>query len=67
MAKEVLCPICGASYNLAAIYDSRADTPLHSYEDAVEEVKRVRDGSWGAFSKVFLYIALVPGKVFRVF
>jgi len=55
------------SYNLAAIYDSPADTPLHSYEDAVEEVKRVRDGSWGAFSKVFLYIALVPGKVFRVF
>jgi hypothetical protein len=53
-------------FNLAAIYNSPAETPFHSYEDAVENLKYAMGADRGPFDRVFLYIALVPGKVFRV-
>jgi hypothetical protein len=53
-------------YNQACMYNSPAETPLHSYEDAVAELKRLFAQNRGAFDRVFLYIALVPGRVLRV-
>jgi len=54
-------------YNRAAIYNSPVETPLHSYEDAVAELKRVIGNNRGAFNRVFLYIAVRPGEqVFHV-
>jgi hypothetical protein len=55
-------------YNRAAIYNSPADTPLHSYDDAVAELKRAIGSKRGPFDRVYLYIAVKPGeRVFRVF
>ena len=48
-------------YNQACMYNSPADTPLHSYEDAVAELKRLFDKKRGAFNRVLLYIAVNPG------
>ena len=53
-------------YNLAAIYNSPPDTPLHRLDDLIEEVKEIIRGGAGPFDRVFLYMALVPGKVYRL-
>jgi hypothetical protein len=53
-------------YNLAAIYNSPADTPLHPLEGFVEDAKQVITDSAGPFNRVFLYMALVPGKVYQL-
>jgi hypothetical protein len=49
-------------YHQAALYNSPADTPLHSYEDAVKRVRTVIGEDLGAFDSVFLYIAVNPGR-----
>jgi hypothetical protein len=55
-------------YNRAAIYNSPAETFLHTYEDAVTRVKQAIGERRGPFHRAFLYIALKPGEqVFRVF
>lgn len=54
-------------YNLAWIYNSPAETPLHSFEDAVAELNRLFSSNRGPFDRVFLYVALIPGRVLRVF
>jgi len=54
-------------YHQAVIYNSPADTPLHSYEDAVEKVRTVIGENRGAFDSVFLYVAVNPGqRVIRI-
>jgi len=49
-------------YNRACMYNSPAETPLHSYDDAVAELKGLFDRNRGAFNRVFLYIAVEPGS-----
>lgn len=52
-------------YNQALIYNSPAETPLFSFEDAVAELREmIHDPS--PFHRVFLHIALVPGRVLKV-
>ena len=54
-------------YNRAAIYNSPAETPLHSYDDAVAELRQMIGDNRGPFDRVLLYIALMPGaRVFPV-
>src|SRR5207249_4583699 len=53
-------------YNQASIYNSPAETPLHSFEDAAAELKQLIAGNRGPFDRAFLYIALVPGRVLQV-
>jgi hypothetical protein len=54
-------------YNQALTYNSPADTPLHSYDDAVKNVQAVTREDRGAFDSVFLYIAVNPGaRVIRI-
>jgi hypothetical protein len=48
-------------YNEACMYNSPAETPFHSYEDAVSELKRLFTDNRGSFDRVFLYIAVNPG------
>jgi hypothetical protein len=55
-----------AIYNQACMYNSPAETPLHSYENAVAELRRLFAENRGAFDRVLLYIALVPGRVLKV-
>ena len=55
-----------AIYNRACICNSPAETPLHSYADAVSELRRLFAENRGAFDRVLLYIALVPGRVLKV-
>lgn len=53
-------------YNRAWLYNSPAETPLHSFEDAVSELRQMLGDNLGPFDSVFLYIALQPGRVIRV-
>ncbi len=53
-------------YNQAWIYNSPAEMPLHSFDDAAAELRREIGDNHGAFDRVFLYIALEPGRVLRV-
>ena len=53
-------------YNQAWIYNSPAETPLHSFDDAAAELKQLIGDNRGPFDRVFLYIALEPGRVLRV-
>lgn len=54
-------------YNRAAIYNSPADTPLHTYEDAANAVARMVADDTGSFTRVLLYIAVTPGaRVMRI-
>jgi hypothetical protein len=53
-------------YNLAAIYNSPAETLFHSFDDAAAELKQLIAQDRGAFDRVFLYIALQPGRVLQV-
>lgn len=53
-------------YNRAAIYNSPADTPLHSYDDAAAELKQMIGNERGPFDRAFLFIALEPGRVLRI-
>ena len=50
-------------YNQAWIYNSPAETPLHSFDDAAAALRRMIRDNRGAFDRVFLYIALEPGRV----
>jgi hypothetical protein len=54
-------------YNRAAIYNSPADTPLHTYEDAANAIARMIANDKGPFTRVLLYIAPTPGaRVVRI-
>jgi hypothetical protein len=53
-------------YNRAALYNSPAETDRHTFEDAAEELRQLVARNYGPFDRVFLYIALEPGRVFRV-
>jgi hypothetical protein len=53
-------------YNQAWIYNSPAETPLHSFDDAAAELRQKIGDDRGPFERVFLYIALEPGRVLRV-
>ena len=53
-------------YNLAALYNSPVDTPLHPFHEVVKAAKDVVKGGKGPFDRVFLFIALEPGEVFRL-
>src|SRR5439155_11295752 len=53
-------------YNLAAIYNSPAETPFHTFDDAAVELKQLIAQNRGPFDRVFLYIALDAGRVLRV-
>ena len=53
-------------YNQAWIYNSPAETPLHSFDDAAAELKRMIGDNRGVFDRVFLYVALEPGRALRV-
>lgn len=48
-------------YNQAAIYNSPAETPLHTYDGAVAELKQLIGENRGPFDRVLLYIAIDPG------
>jgi len=39
---------------------------LHSFDDAAAELRRLIGDNRGAFDRVFLHIALEPGRVLRV-
>lgn len=53
-------------YNLAAIYNSPAETPFHSFDDVAAELKQFDcTGSWSVRSGVLAY-ALQPGRVLQV-
>jgi hypothetical protein len=54
------------SYNLAWLYNPPAETPLHSFEDAVTEMSRFLDGDFGPFHRIFLFIATNPGRVLPI-
>jgi len=54
------------SYNLAWLYNSPAETPRHSFEDAVAEISRFLDGDFGPFHRIFLFIAVDRGRVLRI-
>ncbi len=54
------------SYNLAWLYNSPAETPRHSFEDAAAEIGRFLDGDFGPFHRIFLFIALDHGRVLRI-
>ena len=49
------------SYNLAWLYNSPAETPRHSFEDAAAEIGRFLDGDFGPFHRIILLIATRPG------
>jgi hypothetical protein len=49
-------------YNRAAVYNSPPETPFHSIDDAVAEVKRVIGNNRGPFDRVLLYMAVRPGE-----
>src|SRR5262249_47251147 len=53
-------------YNRATRYNSPAETDRHTFEDAADELRQSVVHNHGAFDRVFLYIALQPGRVFRV-
>jgi hypothetical protein len=53
-------------YNRAAIYNSPAETPFHTFDDAAAELKQLIAENRGPFDRVFLYIALEPGRVLQV-
>src|SRR5713101_2355428 len=40
-----------------------ASTPLYTFEDAARDINRFLDGDLGPFDRVFLHIALEPGRV----
>lgn len=53
-------------YNRAAIYNSPADTPMHTYEQAAAELRSVIDENRGPFDRAFLFIAIGEGRALRV-
>jgi putative PIN family toxin of toxin-antitoxin system len=53
-------------YNQALFYNSPAETPLHSYEDAVEEIRKLFADNRGPFDRVLLYVSVLPGRVLKV-
>lgn len=54
-------------YNIAVLYNSPAETPLHSFDGAVDELKQLVARSRGPFDHVYLFIAPTPGRrVLRV-
>jgi hypothetical protein len=53
-------------YNLAWIYNSPAETPLFTFEDAAARVRQLLSSGLGPFDRVFLFLALVPGRVLRI-
>jgi hypothetical protein len=53
-------------YNQTAIYNSPPETPFHDFDDAVVELREIIGDNRGPFDRVFLYLALEPGRVLRV-
>ena len=55
------------TFPMRAVYNSPAETPLHSFDAAVAELRQMIGDNRGPFDRVFLYIALEPGgRVLRV-
>lgn len=54
-------------YNRAVIYNSPAETPLYTYDNAAADIGRLVKSNLGPFDRVFLFLAFQPGgRVLRV-
>jgi hypothetical protein len=55
-------------YNRAVIYNSPADSPLYTYDEAAADVGALVKGNPGPFDRILLFLAFQPGgRMLRVF